>query len=124
MPVKWLVLSANGDYVKTKNEATGNPLPFTPPMKNIFEVKLQKTKIGKFYNPYIKFGTKVVSAQNDVDPLETTTDGYTLLNAGIGFDITFAKSIASFDFSADNIVDTKFADHLSRFIRVCAKSRT
>ena len=114
-PVKWLVLSASGDYVNTKNEATGKPLPFTPPMKNIFEVKLQKTKIGRFYNPYIKFGTKVVSAQNDVDPLETSTAGYTLLNAGLGFDITLMKSIASMDFSVDNIADTKYVDHLSRY---------
>src|SRR5205085_10463499 len=84
-PVKWLILSANGDFVKTDNKAIGNPLPFSPPMKNIFEVKFQKTQMGKFSNPYIKFGTKIVAAAKNVDPLETTTAGYTLFNAGAGF---------------------------------------
>ncbi|HEY3252164.1 MAG TPA: TonB-dependent receptor [Ignavibacteria bacterium] len=114
-PAKWLVLSANGDYVKTKNEATNNPLPFTPPMKNIFELKLQKQHMGKLLNPYIKFGTKLVSAQNDVDPLEAATKGYTLLNAGIGFDFALAKSVTSVDFTVDNIAGTKYVDHLSRY---------
>ncbi|MCI0449616.1 MAG: TonB-dependent receptor, partial [Chlorobi bacterium] len=114
-PMKWLVLSASGDFVKTKNEATGNSLPFTPPMKNIFELKLQKTQMGKLLNPYIKFGAKVVSAQSQTDPLESKTDGYTLLNAGVGFDFVFAKSVASVDFSVDNLADTKYVDHLSRY---------
>jgi iron complex outermembrane receptor protein len=114
-PVKWFVLAASGDYVKTENKATGNPLPFTPPMKNIFEMKLQKSDIGKFSNPYVKFGVKIVSGQNDVDPLETTTEGYTLINAGAGFDFVLAKSVASLDFSVDNLANTKYVDHLSRY---------
>ncbi len=114
-PVKWMVISANGDYVHTTNEATGNPLPFTPPVKNIFDIKLQKTTVGKLLNPYIKFGAKVVSGQNYVDPLETKTAGYTLLTGGVGFDFEFAKTIASVDFSVDNIANTKYVDHLSRY---------
>ena len=113
--MKWLVLSASGDYVKTKNDATGNPLPFTPPMKNIFELKLQKTQMGKLLNPYVKFVAKVVSEQNQTDPLEAKTDGYTLLNAGIGFDFVFTNSVASVDFSVDNLANTKYVDHLSRY---------
>jgi iron complex outermembrane recepter protein len=114
-PVKWMVLSANGDYVHTQNNATKNPLPFTPPMKNIFDVKLQKTSMGKLLNPYIKLGVKVVSAQNNTDPLESKTGGYTLLTGGIGFDFEFAKTIALVDFSVDNIANTKYVDHLSRY---------
>jgi iron complex outermembrane receptor protein len=114
-PAKWVVLSASGDYVKTKNVATGNALPFTPPMKNIIELKLQKTQIGKFSNPYVKAGVKIVSRQDDVDPLEVSTAGYTLLNAGIGFDFVLAKSIASVDVSIDNLLNTKYVDHLSRY---------
>jgi iron complex outermembrane recepter protein len=114
-PVKWVVLSAGGDYVHTENDATKNPLPFSPPMKNIFDVKLQRSEMGKLLNPYIKLGVKVVSAQNNVDPLESKTAGYTLLNGGIGFDFEFAKTIASVDLSVDNIANTKYVDHLSRY---------
>jgi iron complex outermembrane recepter protein len=114
-PVKWLMVSLNGDFVHTKNTASNNPLPFTPPMKNIFEAKFQKSAIGKLLNPYIRLGAKIVSAQNSVDPLESTTRGYTLLSGGLGFDFEFAKSIASVDFSMDNIGDIKYTDHLSRY---------
>jgi iron complex outermembrane receptor protein len=114
-PVKWLLVSVQGDFVKTKNEATENPLPFTPPMKNVFTTKVQKGALGKLYNPYFSISAKVVSPQNEVDPLETKTEGYTLFNMGFGFEFEFAKSIASIDFSAENLFDTKYVDHLSRF---------
>ncbi|MCX6157716.1 MAG: TonB-dependent receptor [Ignavibacteriae bacterium] len=114
-PVSYLLLSLNGDYVFTNNKANGSPLPFTPPMKNIIELRFQKQQIGDIYNPYFKLSAKIVSGQNNVDPFETTTDGYTIFNAGIGMDVIFAKTVASIDLSADNLADTKYVDHLSRF---------
>lgn len=114
-PVKWLVVMASGDYVKTENNATGMPIPFTPPVKNIFEMKLQKQNLGKLLNAYLKIGAKIVSAQNDVDLMEAKTNGYTLFNAGIGFDLPVASSIASLDISVDNLANVKYVDHLSRY---------
>ncbi|MFZ4590405.1 MAG: TonB-dependent receptor [Ignavibacteria bacterium] len=116
-PFDFILLSLNGDYVFTKNTATDNSLPFTPPMKNIFEIKFQKQQIGILNNPYLKFSVKNVSGQGRVDPLETTTDGYTLLNAGIGMDFVTSKSVVSADFSVDNLTDLKYVDHLSRYKR-------
>ncbi len=114
-PLKFLIISLNGDYVFTNNDATDNPLPFTPPMKNIIEVKLQNESIGLLKNPYISASCRITSSQYNVDPLETTTSGYTLLNMSAGFDITFSKMIASIDLVANNLFDTKYVDHLSRY---------
>lgn len=115
-PLDFLLLSWNGDFVTAKNDATGNFLPFIPAAKNIIEIKLQEKQLGNsIYNPYFSFSTKIVSAQNNVDPLETTTDGFVLMKAGFGFDFVLSKSIASVDFSVDNLADTKYVDHLSRF---------
>jgi len=114
-PFNFILLSLNGDYVFTKNNASETTLPFTPPMKNIFEIKFQKSQIGILYNPYLKFSIKIVNEQKNVDPLETPTDGYTLLNMGLGSDFIFSKSIMSVDLSIDNIANTKYVDHLSRF---------
>jgi len=114
-PFSYLLLSLNGDYVYTINNATNSALPFTPPMKNILELKLQKQQLGTLYNTYLKLSAKIVSAQDKVDPLETITDGYTLFNIGIGTDLMFTKTILSFDLSVDNIGDTKYVDHLSRY---------
>ena len=114
-PIEWVLVSVRGDLVNTKNEVTDNPLPFTPPMKNIVELKLQKNSIGNFSNPYVNFTSKFVSAQNDVDPLEAPSEAYTLLSAGVGFDYLLSKSIVSVDLSVTNLTDTKYADHLSRY---------
>lgn len=115
-PLEFLLLSLNGDFVTAKNDATGNYLPFIPAAKNILEMKLQEKQLGNsIYNPYFSFAAKIVSAQNNVDPLETTTEGYVLLKAGLGFDFVLSKSIASVDFSIDNLADRKYVDHLSRF---------
>ncbi|MDD5360946.1 MAG: TonB-dependent receptor [Ignavibacteria bacterium] len=114
-PISYLLLSINGDYVFTNNQATNSPLPFTPPMKNIIGIKFQKQNIGPFYNPYLKMSVRIVSPQNDVDPLETTTAGYALLSIGLGMDLIFPKTIASFDFNVDNAGDVKYVDHLSRY---------
>ena len=109
------MLSLNGDYIYTINDGTNSPLPFTPPSKNILEVKFQKSQYGILYNPYFSFSAKIVSPQNNVDRFETITNGYTLFNAGLGFDFIFAKTIASIDFNVENLADTKYVDHLSRF---------
>lgn len=114
-PVNWAILYVSGDFVETKNKVTNNPLPFTPPSKTIFELKIQKENIGKLYNPYINLGSKIVAAASRTDPLEASVEGYTLFNAGIGFDFVLTKSIASIDFSVSNLTDKKYVDHLSRY---------
>jgi iron complex outermembrane receptor protein len=114
-PLKWFVLNATGDYVISKNFLTENPRPFTPASKNILGFKVQKSKLSKLLNPYAGLELKFVSAQNMVDPLEAKTDRYTLLNASAGFEFPFAKSIASVDFSVDNLLNTKYVDHMSRY---------
>ena len=110
-----MLLSLNGDYVNARNDLTGNALPFTPPAKNILGLKLQKDNFGTIYNSYFEFTARFVAEQSQVDPLEAVTEGYTLLDAGVGFDFVLSKSIASVDISLSNLADLKYVDHLSRY---------
>ncbi|CAN5605681.1 TonB-dependent receptor [soil metagenome] len=115
-PKRWLKLTASGDFVESKNEATGDPVPFTPSVKNYLELKLQGKNLSKIlYNPYFIFGVKIISSQNKTDPLEAPTDGYTLLNASVGMDIVLANSVASIDLNCENLADTKYVSNLSRY---------
>lgn len=114
-PAAWLLLTLNGDYVNARNDLTGNALPFTPPAKNILGLKLQKDNMGAIYNSYFEFTARFVAEQTQVDPLEAVTEGYTLLDAGVGFDFVLSKSIASVDLSVSNLADLKYVDHLSRY---------
>lgn len=114
-PIDWAIISFIGDFVKTKNVETSDPLPFTPPAKNIIELKFQKENFGSIYNPNINFSAKIVSAEKDVYPLEAPTEGYTLFGAGLGFDFVLSKSIASIDFSVSNLGNLKYVDPMSRY---------
>jgi iron complex outermembrane receptor protein len=114
-PAEWIIFTFLGDFVKTRNDQTLQPLPYTPPAKNILSVKFQKQNLGSLYNPYFNFSAKIVSAQNEVDPLETASPGYTLLEAGLGCDFILSKAIASLDLSVTNISNVKYTDHLSRY---------
>jgi len=114
-PVSWFLISFRGDYVNTKNKVTNEPLPYTPPSKNIIEIKLQKDNLGKLFNPYLSLGTKIVTSASKIDPLEAVTASYSIFNAGLGFDFVLSKSIASIDFNVTNLTDKKYTDHLSRY---------
>jgi len=114
-PLDFVLISWSGDYIKTENNATGNTLPFTPPAKNIIELKFQKSNLWKLYNPYFSIKTKIVSPQDKVDPFETKTDGYKVFYLGAGFDFIMSKSVISLDFSIDNLFGEKYVDHLSRY---------
>lgn len=114
-PVSWFLLTLKGDYVNTLNKATAQSLPFTPPAKNIIELKFEKSNFWKLYNLYLNAGTKIVADAPQVGELESSTPSYTLFNAGFGFDCVLSKSIASIDFIVTNLANKKYVDHLSRY---------
>jgi iron complex outermembrane recepter protein len=49
-----------------------------------------------------------------VSQFETTTDGYSLLSAGFGAKAKLFNKELSFNFSANNITDKVYINHLSR----------
>ncbi len=81
----------------------------------MLSLKLEEPNFGSIYNPYANFSVKIVSAENEVYPLEAPTAGYTLFGAGLGFDFVLSKATASVDFSVSNIGDLKYTDPLSRY---------
>ena len=68
-----------------------------------FYAKLEWDKTFKQNNPFTGFDT------------ETATEGYALLNAGVGADIVNgSKTLFSVHFGATNITDVAYQNHLSR----------
>jgi len=70
-------------------------------------------------NSYVKFQVAIYAAQNRsylVDGTETPTPGYTLLNAGIGTDITnrAGKTIFNIGIFGDNLTNVAYQDNMSR----------
>lgn len=106
----------NVSYVRGTNEETNTPLPFIPAAKIENELKYEFTtsKTSRLQNIYIKAAIESYLKQGRIDIFETETDGYMLVNAGIGADIKLGKQTAMVFVNANNISDKKYYDHLSR----------
>jgi iron complex outermembrane receptor protein len=121
-PLDWLHFENSFSFVQSIQK--GQPdssryLPLTPAPKFTSELRASSKKLGRYLaNAYIKIGLDNYFAQNkfySAYGTETATPGYTLLNFGLGTDITTKhKTIFSLYISADNITDVAYQSHLSR----------
>lgn len=121
-PLDWLHLQNSFSYVRGKfiNNVNGSEnLPFMPQPKLLSEIKAEFKKCGSsLKNIYIRFQAENYFAQNNIYNVyntETTTPAYTLLNFGLGTDVTRKnKTICSVYFAINNITDVAYQNHLSR----------
>lgn len=123
-PVHWLHILAKWSYVIGK-KTDGAYLPFIPAQKFRFEVKLQKNSWSVFKNSYVKVGTDIALAQNNPAQFETSTDGYALLDAGIGTGIKTGKQIITISITGSNLFNKAYKDHLSTLkpLGICNSGR-
>ena len=122
-PLDWLHFENGFSYVDAQQQNVTDSmkyLPFTPPAKFTSMIRVVKKKIGKHLtNTYIKAGVESYFRQDHIYSAyqtETATAGYTLINAGLGMDITntVGKRIASLYFNVSNLADLAYQSHLSR----------
>jgi len=114
-PVPFIHFENTFGYVHAQNTTLNRPLAFTPAgtLRNElrFEPKLKGTN-----DAYLSVGINSAFKQSRVDQIfETPTSGYTLLNAGIGATFKFGKQPVRLSVSANNLLDQKYYDALSRF---------
>ena len=121
-PLDWLHFENSFSYVNAqlKNQSDSTKyLPFTPGAKWKSDIRADIDKIGQHLkNCFLSFGLdyyfrqdKIYSAFNT----ETTTPGYTLLNASVGGDIVIKKkTICSLYINGSNLADIAYQSHLSR----------
>lgn len=122
-PIDWLHFQNTFSYVagSLKEPAEGvKYLPFIPAPKLLTELRADFKKTGKsFKNLYLKAELDNYFRQNRAFTAyntETVTNGYTLVNAGVGTDIVSAKGNTLFtvNFAVNNLGDIAYQNHLSR----------
>lgn len=121
-PLDWLHVETIFSYVRGKlnKEQDGSKnLPFIPAARLINVLKGEFAKEHKnFKNAYVKVELDNSFAQNNPFTgfsTETKTPGYSLLNVGLGGEITSKnRTIVSVFLSANNITDVAYQNHLSR----------
>jgi iron complex outermembrane receptor protein len=122
-PLDWLHFENSVSFVRgrfaEKIGGTDN-LPLIPAPKLSSELRANFRKSGKaLRNLYLKVEMNTFFDQDKAFfayNTETETPGYTLLNSGIGTDITNKKekTIFSIHFAGINLTDAAYQNHLSR----------
>lgn len=110
--IKWLHFETTFSSVIGK-QANGDYLPFVPAHKLRFELRAEKEKFLFLKKAFASVNTCTAFNQNNAAPDETVTKGYSLLDLRIGGNIKMKNQLLSISISANNILDTKYIDHLS-----------
>lgn len=110
--IKWLHVETTFSSV-TGQQDNGDYLPFIPANKLRFNVSAEKERLLFFHNTYISVNNDWAFSQNNVAPDETTTDSYDLIDLSLGGSLKVNNQLISLAFSVNNILDTKYIDHLS-----------
>ncbi len=93
----------------------GSYLPFIPANKIHSDLKYTFNIKNTFKDFYVLVGNDYVFAQNHPAKIETTTKQYTLYNAALGTHVALKKEIINISVSCNNLLNTTYYDHLSRF---------
>lgn len=112
--VKSLHFENSFAYVKGINRADDSPLPFIPAATINNELRFEPEMRG-LSGSYIKVGVSNVLKQSRFDSFETQTNGYTLLDAGVGTSIKTAKGKFNIWVTGQNLLDKQYFNHLSRY---------
>lgn len=111
-PLDWLHLQSSFETVTGKQD-NDDYLPLIPAntINNTVRIEFSTEKFQEGY-AFITYRTRLEQA--NVSQFETTTDGYSLLSAGFGAKTKLFNKELSFNFSANNITDKVYINHLSR----------
>jgi iron complex outermembrane receptor protein len=101
-------------YVKGTNKANGLPLPFIPAASLNNEIRFEPTVKG-LGDTFFKIGLTNVFKQSRFDSFETQTNGYTLLDAGVGTSFKVKKGNLKVWVTGQNLSDKLYYNHLSRY---------
>lgn len=114
-PVSFIHFENAFAFTRATNRSTINSLPFIPAatLRNEFRYE---PKIPGTVHSYISVGLDNFFKQSKVDAFETSTAGYTLLNAAVGTTLKLNKKQELTIYVAGrNLLNKAYYDHLSRF---------
>ena len=128
----WLQMDGTFEIVKGKNidhDIKGiDDLPLLPATKLSGGIKFEQEEIGSLRHPYLRIGLEHAfekKAAGRYEPFwqfgpdfpfgRASTDGYTLLNASLGFNWAFGKRPVTFSLQAQNILDKAYRDFLDTY---------
>ncbi|WP_309614697.1 TonB-dependent receptor domain-containing protein [Flavobacterium sp.] len=112
-PLDWLHFTSSFETVIGKKD-NGSNLPLIPTNKwnNTFKGEFEMKNWLK--EGFATLNIESTFAQNNNSEFETRTNGYTLVNLGLGGKIIINKATFNFNLNANNVFDKTYVSHLSR----------
>lgn len=105
-----------GEYVyaeQMSGEKEGFTLPFLPPASGIVNVKYQKPHLKWADNAYVSVDYRLTAAQRNIVPPEVMTDGFQLVNIGLGGDVVVHHQEIDVALQMQNVFNTRYFNHTS-----------
>ncbi len=116
--LKPLQLGIIGEYVysvQLSGDKKGFSLPFSPPVSAIINLKYQKQKIKFLENFYFSVDYVITASQQNIVPPEETTEGYQVINIGLGSDVKFKNQKNIIAIQVQNLLNNKYFNHTSYY---------
>ena len=113
-PLDWLHIESSFEMVTGKSKTSGY-LPLIPAnsLTNTLRLEFAKSR-EQFKNSYLFATLLSVFDQNKVSTFEAESDGYNLVNVGLGTTLVIAKQTVDVKVSANNVLNKSYVSHLSR----------
>ena len=112
--IKALHFENTFSYVKGINKGNNSALPFIPAASLNNELRFEPA-IKVLHGSFIKIGLTNVFKQDRFDSFETQTNGYTLIDAGIGTSLKIKNGKVNVWITGQNLGDKLYYNHLSRY---------
>ena len=114
-PAPFVHLRGTADYTRGQNRTTDTPLPFVPPFRATYSVRLEGGEYGRVVAPYLSVGGETNARQTRTDPEDYAPPGYTLANVGAGAILELGGRLLTVDLQLRNVFDKAYASFLSRY---------
>lgn len=102
-----LFLDLRTDYVHAEDVDAGQPLPRITPLRYSASLNYRSAKWEA------KIEGQRVNSQDRVAPFETSTPGYTFLNASVGYNFRVGPTYVNLYLRGTNLTNEEARDHLS-----------
>jgi iron complex outermembrane receptor protein len=106
-PAQRLAITAGGDYVNAQDIRRHVPLPFTPPLRGL----VRGTYQDRTYSGTLEW--RLAASQHRLGDGDTPTNGYAVLNVGVGVRLVQHGLVHNISLRCDNVFNTTYRDHLS-----------
>ena len=112
-PVDWLHFESSYELVIGKQE-NGNYLPLIPAQSVLNTLRFEPQEFNWINDSYFSVSLKTVFEQKNTGMFETSSDGYSLLNAGFGGAFELGPTELNLQLSGTNLLNKTYIAHLSR----------